>query len=154
MNDRLAHDPLARARTIARLLDNAIPVPGTKMRFGLDPIIGLVPGVGDLAGMALSGYLVLLGGRLGVSRAVLLRMLANIAIDTVGGSLPLVGDLFDAGWKSNMRNLSLLEGAIGTPDATSRASRLMIAGVILALLLLAAAGIAVAIFVLRMVWRS
>jgi hypothetical protein len=147
-------DPLARARTIARLLDSAVGVPGTGIRFGLDPVMGLVPGLGDLTGMLLSGYLVLLGGRLGVSRAVLARMLANIAVDTVGGTVPLIGDLFDVAWKSNMRNVALLERAIGAPAATRRASALAIAGVLLALVLLAAGGIAVAFVVLRAVFRS
>jgi hypothetical protein len=149
-----AGDPLARARTIARLLDSAVGVPGTGIRFGLDPLLGIVPGIGDLAGMALSGYLVVLGGRLGVPRTVLMRMLANVAIDTVGGTVPLIGDLFDVAWKSNMRNVALLERAIGAPAAARRASRLTVLGILLLLLLLAAAGIAVAIIVLRALFHS
>jgi hypothetical protein len=149
-----AGDPLARARTIARLLDSAVSVPGTGIRFGLDPLLGLIPGLGDLAGMMLSGYLVVLGGRLGVPRTVLMRMLANVAIDTVGGSVPVLGDLFDVGWKSNMRNVGLLERAIGSPVTTRRASRFTVLGILLLLALLAAAGIAVAIIVLEAVFQS
>jgi hypothetical protein len=149
-----AGDPLARARTIARLLDSAVSVPGTGIRFGLDPLLGLIPGLGDLAGMMLSGYLVVLGGRLGVPRTVLMRMLANVAIDTVGGSVPVLGDLFDVGWKSNMRNVGLLERAIGSPVTTRRASRFTVLGILLLLALLAAAGIAVAIIVLKAVFQS
>ena len=129
-------------------------MPGTGVRFGLDPVLGLVPGLGDLAGMALSGYLVILGGRLGVSRAVLVRMLANVAIDTVGGTVPVIGDLFDVAWKSNLRNVTLLERAIEAPAAARRASWLTIGAVLVALVLLAAAGIAVAVLVLRAVFRS
>jgi hypothetical protein len=149
-----AGDPLARARTIARLLDSAVSVPGTGIRFGLDPLLGLIPGLGDLAGMVLSGYLVVLGGRLGVPRTVLMRMLANVAIDTVGGSVPVLGDLFDVGWKSNMRNVGLLERAIGSPVTARRASRFTVLGILLLLALLAAAGIAVAIIVLEAVFQS
>jgi hypothetical protein len=148
------YDPLSRARTMARLLDSAVRVPGTGVRFGLDPILGLVPGLGDLAGMALSSYLVVLGGQLGVPRVVLVRMLGNIALDTVGGMVPLAGDLFDVAWKSNMRNVALLERAIGEPSAARRASWLTILGILLVLALLAAAGIAVSVLVLRAVFRS
>jgi hypothetical protein len=154
MSPAPAGDPLAGARTIARLLDSAVGVPGTGIRFGLDALLGVVPGIGDLAGMVLSGYLVLLGARLGVSRAVLLRMLANVAIDTVGGTVPVIGDLFDVAWKSNMRNVTLLERAIGAPAASRRASGLTVVGILLGLVLLAAAGIAVAIVILRAVFGS
>ena len=109
---------LARARVLARALDSAVGIPGTKVRFGLDPIIGLVPGLGDLAGAALSGYIVLVGIQLGASRSVVLRMLANVAIDTVVGAVPLVGDLFDAGWKSNNRNVALIERHVAAPGPT------------------------------------
>jgi hypothetical protein len=136
------------------LLDSAVGVPGTRIRFGLDSLLGLVPGLGDLAGMALSGYLVMLGGRLGVPSTVLARMLANVAIDTVGGTVPVIGDLFDVAWKSNMRNVTLLERAIGAPAATRRANRFTVVGILLLLVLLAAAGIAVAIIVLRAVFQS
>jgi hypothetical protein len=149
-----ANDPLSRARTIARLLDSAVGVPGTRVRFGLDPVLGLVPGLGDLAGMALSSYLVVLGGQLGAPRIVLVRMLGNIALDTVGGMVPVIGDLFDVAWKSNMRNVALLERAIGEPSAARRASWLTVLGILVALALLAAAGIAVSVMVLRAVFRS
>src|SRR5215208_4813193 len=108
-------DPLARARTLARLLDSAAKVPGTGIRFGADAILGLVPGLGDVAGAVLSGYLVLLAQRLGAPRAVVLRMLGNVAVDTLGGTVPLIGDLFDVAFKSNSRNLALLERAIDRP---------------------------------------
>jgi hypothetical protein len=140
---------LARARVLARALDSAIGIPGTSIRVGLDPLIGLIPGLGDVAGAALSGYIVLIGIRLGVSRSVVARMLANIAIDTVGGSLPVLGDLLDAGWKSNNMNVALIERHMASPDATRRASRLMIGGVAIVLLLLASGGAAITLFALR-----
>jgi hypothetical protein len=142
-------DPLARARALTRRLDSAASVPGTKIRFGLDPILGLVPGLGDVAGAALSGYLVLLAQRLGVPRAVVLRMLANVATDTVAGTVPLLGDVFDVAFKSSTRNLALLERAIEAPAGTDRSSKLLAGAVIAGLVLLALGGVLVAALVIR-----
>ena len=142
-------DPLARARTLARLLDSAVGVPGTGVRFGADAILGLVPGLGDVAGAALAGYLVLLAQRLGAPRAVVLRMLANVAVDTAAGSVPLVGDLFDVAYKSNMRNLALLERAVERPTDAKRTSRLVVAAVFLGLVLLVAGGLVVTVLAIR-----
>lgn len=142
-------DPLARARTLARLLDSAARVPGTNIRFGADAIIGLVPGLGDIGGAVLAGYLVLLAQRLGMPRAVVLRMLANVAVDTLGGSVPLIGDLFDVAYKSNLRNVALLERALERPASTTRTSRLMVVGTILGLALLVAGGLVVTVIAIR-----
>lgn len=147
-------DPLLRARAVAKLLDSAVGVPGTGIRFGLDPVLGLVPGLGDLAGMMLSGYLVVLAGRLGAPRMVVVRMVANVAIDTLGGSVPLVGDLFDVAWKSNTRNLALLERSLADPGAARRTSRLAVVAALSLLLLFGAAAVALAVVVLRLVFRS
>ena len=142
-------DPLARARALTRLLDSAARVPGTSFRFGLDPLLGLVPGLGDVAGAALSGYVVLLASRFGAPKSVLVRMLGNVVVDTVGGTIPLVGDLFDAGWKSNTRNLALLEQHLGQPSSAERASRAVVWLTIAALVLLAVGAIAVAVIIVR-----
>jgi hypothetical protein len=144
-------DPLARARTLARLLDSAARVPGTGIRFGADAVLGLVPGLGDVAGAALAGYLVLLAQRLGAPRAVVLRMLGNVAVDTIGGTVPLIGDMFDVAYKSNLRNLALLERAIERPTSTSRTSRIVVAATLLGLMLLVAGGLVVTVLVVRAV---
>ena len=144
---------LERARSLTRLLDSAAAVPGTGVRFGLDPILGLIPGLGDVAGAALSGYLVLLAARLGAPRVVVLRMVANVAVDSVVGSVPLLGDLFDVAWKSNTRNLALLERAIARPSETRAAGGAVVAGALLVLGLLAVAGIALAVVVVRALAR-
>lgn len=149
-----ADDRLARARTLTNLLDTAVRVPGTSFRFGLDPVLGLIPGLGDVAGAALSGYVVLLASQLGAPSAVIVRMLGNIVIDTVGGTLPVVGDLFDAGWKSNSRNLALLERHLGTPESTKRASRAVVWLTVAALLLLAVGSIALAVFLVRALFQT
>ena len=147
----MTDDRLSQARTLTRLLDSVVRVPGTSMRFGLDPIIGLVPGLGDVAGAVLSGYLVLLASRLGAPTSVIVRMLGNIVVDTVGGTVPVIGDLFDAGWKSNTRNLALLERHLGQPESTKRASRAVVWGTAAALLLLAIGAAAVGLLIVRWV---
>ncbi len=147
-------DPLARARTLTNLLDNAVRVPGTSFRFGLDPVLGLIPGLGDVAGAALSGYVVLLASQLGAPTAVIARMLGNVVIDTVGGTVPLIGDLFDAGWKSNSRNLALLERHLGQPDSTKRASRAVVWLTVAALLLLGIGSIVIAVLLVRALFQT
>jgi hypothetical protein len=144
-------DPLARARALARLLDSAIAIPGTGIRVGADALLGLVPGLGDVAGALLGGYLVLLAQRLGAPRAVILRMLGNVALDTIGGSVPIAGDLFDVAFRSNVRNVALLERALERPHETRRASGLLVAGTIVGLALLAATALVVAVLAVRAV---
>lgn len=148
---------LDRARTLTRLLDTAARIPGTRVRFGLDSVLGLIPGLGDVAGAALSGYLVLLASRMGAPQSVIARMLANVAIDTVGGTVPVLGDLFDVAWKSNSRNLALLERVAGeTPAMRGEppASRTGVVLTLLALLLLALAGITIAILFVQWLLRQ
>ena len=147
----MTDDPLARARALTRLLDSAARVPGTSLRFGLDPILGLVPGIGDVAGAALSGYVVLLASRLGAPTTVIVRMLGNVVVDTVGGTVPVLGDLFDVGWKANTRNLALLERHLGQPESTKQASRAVVWGTVAALVLLAVAAATVGVLIARWV---
>lgn len=96
---------------LAHLLDAAFAVPGTGIRIGLDALLGLIPGLGDLVPGLLSLTLVFEGARRGVPSSVLLRMIANILIDTIVGVVPLLGDLFDISWRSNIRNIELLKKA-------------------------------------------
>lgn len=132
---------MANVRRLARLLDTAIHIPGTGIRLGLDPILGLVPGLGDLAGTVLSGYIVLVATRLGASRAIVMRMLANIAIDTFVGAVPVLGDAFDVAWKSNVRNVALLERFVERPESTRRSSGALMLFAIAAMAVLGTAGI-------------
>lgn len=133
---------LQRAKRIARLLDSAFSIPGTGIRVGLDPIIGLFPGFGDVAGGAMSAYIILVAGRLGAPTSVLLRMVLNIVVDTLVGSIPVLGDLFDVGWKSNTRNVALLEQFVDRPNAARRSSQaIAIALAVGALVLVVALGV-------------
>lgn len=99
---------IERLRNLARLLDAAVVIPGTKFRVGLDALLGLAPGVGDAITAAFGGYLVYEAARLGVPKATLLRMVSNLGIDLLAGSVPVIGDLFDAAWKANLRNADLI----------------------------------------------
>jgi hypothetical protein len=104
-------------RRWARLFDTAFRVPGTRITFGIDPILGLVPGIGDLASPVLALFMVWHGAKLRVPKIVLARMVLNAVVDAVAGAIPVVGDLFDFGWKSTAWNLALLErhAMPGTP---------------------------------------
>jgi hypothetical protein len=100
---------IKRIRNLAYLLDNSIRIPGTKYRIGLDPIIGLIPGVGDTIGAILSVYIVSESARLGVPKRTLLHMIYNIGVEALVGAIPIAGDIFDAAWKANAKNAALLD---------------------------------------------
>lgn|GEM_PF-508182 len=100
---------LVRARKVGTALDDAITIPGTSFQIGLDPILGILPGAGDAVAAVGSLYIVLEAARAGVPRAKLMKMLALVAVDLVAGSVPVVGVLFDALWKSNKWNVAAFE---------------------------------------------
>ncbi|MFC6732663.1 DUF4112 domain-containing protein [Haladaptatus sp. DYSN1] len=102
-------DTLDNLRSLSTLLDNSIRVPGTNYRIGLDPLVGMLPVVGDLPTTALSVYIVFEAASIGVPRPTLYRMVFNLVVDATVGSIPIIGDLFDAVWKANARNVALLE---------------------------------------------
>jgi hypothetical protein len=138
-----------RVRRLARVMDSAVGIPGTRLRFGLDAVLGLIPGVGDVVGAAASGYIVLAAARLGAPASVVLRMLLNVVVDTVVGAVPLLGDLFDLGFRSNARNVALLERHLADPRGARAASRRVVAGALLGLALLALAGLLLAAALVR-----
>ncbi len=146
---------MRRVRVLARLLDSSIPVPGTRWKIGFDPIVGLIPGIGDMIGAVLSGFIILEAVRLEVPTFTLARMLVNVGIDTVVGAVPAVGDVFDAAWKSNMMNVALLERHLAATGSTPPKRHNVLGLVALALvvlLLIAGAGLALGIFVARLLW--
>lgn len=101
----------ATLQWLASLLDDAFQIPGTGIRFGLDPLLGLVPGMGDLLTGAASFLIIFSAWRRQIPKVTVARMVANVAIDTLVGSVPLLGDVFDLAWKSNRKNINLLERA-------------------------------------------
>lgn len=100
---------LDKIERLAKLMDAQFRVPGTDIRFGLDGLIGLIPGAGDLSTFAVSGYMLWIMAQNGASGYVLARMTLNILIDALIGSIPLVGDIFDIAFKANLRNLRLMQ---------------------------------------------
>ena len=148
-----------RVRVLASLLDTAITIPGTKWKIGLDPIIGLIPGIGDLIGAVMSGYIVLEAVRAGVPAITLTRMLVNVGIDTLLGAVPAVGDVFDAAWKSNTMNVALLERHVAGMESLSVSAPVkgrnvvgVIAIALIVLVLIVGAGLAIGIYAARLLW--
>lgn len=127
-----------RLKFLAWLLDSSIPIPGTPYSVGLDAIVGLFPFIGDLIGVVVSSYILSEANRLGVGRAILARMAFNVAVEGVIGIVPLFGDVFDAAWKANIRNVQLLDAWAERPHRTRRASRLFLALLTVGLLAFAA----------------
>ena len=105
---------------LARWMDSAFTVPGTNIRFGLDSLIGLLPGAGDTITSLVSLYILSAAHRKGASKATLLRMGFNVAVDLVVGAIPLLGDLFDVYFKSNQRNVALLQRHLAATPVESR----------------------------------
>lgn len=107
---------LRRVIMIARVMDTAIRIPGLGVRVGMDSVLGLVPGIGDLAGAAVGLAIINEGRRLGLPRALLARMLVNLGIDAASGTVPVLGDLFDVYFKSHRRNAAIVLEHLGITD--------------------------------------
>jgi uncharacterized protein DUF4112 len=114
---RRRHDPLndEALDQLAGVLDDIFQIPGTRIRFGLDPLLGLIPGLGDAISGVTSMLIVFAGWRRGLPRITLARMFANIAVDSLLGAMPIFGDLFDVWWKANRMNVNILRNAETLP---------------------------------------
>ena len=119
---------------LAWLLDNSIRIPIINYRIGLDALIGLIPGLGDAAGLVVSSFIVLQAMRLGAPRAILGRMVLNIVIEALVGLIPVLGDFFDATFKANARNVRLLQLALAEPTNSRASNQASGKGVIAAVL--------------------
>jgi hypothetical protein len=142
---------LDRLHRVGWLLDNSLPIPGTRFRLGIDQLIGLVPGIGDLIGGVLSLYIIIEASRMGAPRGLLARMGWNVAVDTLVGEIPILGDLFDIGFKANIRNLALLDGYVQRPLEVRRSSRRFVALLVVGLMLLTAGAVALAVVLVRLI---
>lgn len=137
---------------LSRWMDGLFRVPGTGWRIGLDALVGLIPGVGDMATTAVSFYILAAGVRYRVSKVTLLRMGLNIGIDYLVGSVPFVGDIFDAAWKANQKNVALLKERATVSAEEARRGRvsdwLFVLLVMLVLLALLGLSIAASLYIL------
>lgn len=141
-----------RLRRLSHFLDNAIPIPGTKFRVGLDPILGLLPGGGDTVTGALGAYIIVEAARMGLPRKVIGEMVGNIVFDSFVGTIPVVGDLFDVTWKANVKNLALLEKHLKIEPQNRKSDRLFIIGLILLLAVIILGFATLTVFLVRWLW--
>ncbi len=136
---------LRRLRQLTDVLDNAVAIPGTNYRVGIDPLLGLLPGGGDTLGAILSAYIVLQAAQLGAPRPTLVRMVWNILLDSLVGTIPLLGDFVDVAWKANTKNMALLEAHLRTPYNRQKTDTwfvyLLLGGVILVAIAISFTGV-------------
>jgi hypothetical protein len=138
-------------RRVSRLLDSAMEVPGTSIRVGLDPILGLFPGLGDLVSPLFTIGMLWQARELGIPRVVQLRMIFNVAIDSLFGMVPILGDLFDVAWRANDRNMVLLDRHAREEHPASPGDWLFVAAMIAVLAVLAIAPLLVLGWMLSLV---
>lgn len=143
-----------RLKTLSRLLDKAITIPGTDWGVGLDPIVGVVTGGGDVFTGLISAYIVWEAAKMGLPKATLLRMLGNIALDTLVGVVPGLGDVFDVVWHANARNVALVEQHLSDPQTQEVADRGFVVMVVAAIVILviAVAGLSLWLLVQIIQW--
>ena len=133
---------------IAYIMDEVVRLPGTKFRFGLDPVLGLIPGIGDTSSALVSAFALVQAVRLGVPKVVLVRMTLNILVNELIGVVPVVGDAFSFWFKSNARNYEIIKHhRLGT-TAPKRSDWLFVVGILLLLFVIVCAGIAISFLVL------
>jgi hypothetical protein len=147
-------DDRQRLERLAWLLDNCIPIPGLGYRFGLDAVVGLIPGVGDAVGAAFSSYILSEAARAGAPRSLLIKMAFNVAIDALFGAIPVVGDVFDVAWKANLRNVRLLHAYLESPRKTAAVSSLFVTVLIVLVVLFIGFIVLLGALVLRWLWMS
>lgn len=148
-------DQLRLARFLADLLDQRFTIPGTSIRIGLDPIIGLIPGIGDLVANLTGSLILILAARAGVPKIGLVRMGINVAVNTLLGAVPFVGDVLSIWFRSNLRNVELLQRYLGRPARRDVWSDwLLVVALLIALIALIAAVGFFAFWVIRELWNT
>ena len=158
MTGALPDPRVARLRRLVRVMDEAVRVPGTRFAVGLDALLGVVPGLGDALGAVVAGVVVLEALRAGTPVPVAVRMLLNIGMDAAVGAVPVAGDLFDAGFRANARNVALFERWLADPVRAARHSRValgvIVTGAAAAVAGLAAGAVWIAVAGLRLVTHA
>ena len=145
--EREVDDP--KSALLAKLMDSVFVIPGTKIRFGFDALIGLFPGVGDSIGAIISTYIIAQGSRMGVPRIILARMAMHILINTLVGAVPIFGDIFSVFYRSNAKNYELLRQYAGRRRAANAGDWFFVIGLAVLMLLILAGLIVGAIFLVR-----
>ncbi len=140
-------------RWLALFMDNLLRVPGTKFRFGLDPLLGLLPGLGDTGSAFISAYALVQAARRGIPKILLARMSVNILLNELIGIVPVIDDAFSFWFKSNARNYRLLQEHTASPRPARASDWLFVVGVLVLLAVIVAAGLFVSVFVLRQLWQ-
>lgn len=145
--EREFNDP--KSALLAKLMDTVFVIPGTKIRFGLDALIGLFPGVGDSVGALVSTYIIAQGSRMGVPRVILARMAMHVLINTVMGAIPVLGDMFSVFYRANVKNYDLLRRYAGQRKDPNASDWLFVIGFAVLILMVVAALIAGGVILVR-----
>jgi hypothetical protein len=132
----LNEEKLLRLKLLSERLDDSIKIPGTNQKIGMDAIVGIIPILGDFIGVIFSTYIMYSGIKMGVSSKIVKKMATNIAIEFIIGSLPIIGDIFDALWKANKRNVELIEEATLENQENYKLNYLIMASLIILILVL------------------
>jgi len=147
-------DRLWLAKFLADLLDQRFRIPGTSIRFGFDPIIGLIPGIGDVIANLTGSLILLVAAQLGVPKVVLVRMGINVAINTLIGAIPIFGDVISIWYRSNVRNVALLQRYLGEQSKKAVVGDwLFVVALIVGLLALMAAILFAAVWMFKQLWN-
>lgn len=153
-NDQETEALRASADLLARILDTILPIPGTKLRIGVDPLLGLIPGIGDTVASLIGSVILLMAVRLQVPRIVLARMSLNVLLNGAIGAIPGIGDLFSVWFRSNARNATLLRRASAPAHGRAMASDWIFVGTVLFMTLAIIVGVTVGIlWLLARLWR-
>ncbi len=148
-------DYIILARFLAQLLDRSVRIPGTDIRVGLDPLIGLIPGIGDAVASLAGSMILFLAAHLQAPKIVLARMSVNIALNGILGTIPLVGDVFSVWFQSNVRNVALLERHIATSGRQSTfGDWAFVLGLVFVIMSLFAGMLMTAVWLANMVWHG
>jgi hypothetical protein len=139
---------------LALIMDNVIRVPGTQFRFGLDPLLGLIPGIGDTSSALVSAFALIQAVRVGVPKILLARMALNILVNEIVGIVPVIGDAFSFWFKSNARNYEIIKNhRLGT-DSPRRSDWIFVIGILVLLVAIVCAGLLITLFILGALARS
>lgn len=142
-----------KLQKLANLLDNAVTIPFTSYRVGIDPLLGLFPAIGDYLGLIFSIYIVWESAKLGVSKSTLFKMILNIMIDLTIGIFPVVGDFFDLTWKANSQNLILLENHLKSPESRKKTDNLFLLLMFIILIIFVSLISLISWLILTLIWN-